>query len=41
MLDDIHALAEERGLKFGFVELHSEPLEMLDRAGVVARSGPT
>ena len=37
MLDDIRILAEERGLKFGFVELHSEPLDMLVRAGLVAK----
>ncbi len=40
MLDDIRVLAEERGLRFGIVELHSEPLEILDRSGVVARVGP-
>ena len=40
MLDDVRALAEERGVKFGIVELHSEPLEILERSGVVARVGP-
>ena len=40
MLDDVRALAEERGLKFGIVELHSEPLDMLIRSGVVAKVGP-
>ena len=40
MLDDVHALAKERGLKFGIVELHSEPRDMLVRSGVVAKVGP-
>jgi len=40
MLDDLHTLAEERGLKFGFVELHSEPLDTLVRSGVAAKIGP-
>lgn len=39
MLEDVHALAEERGLKFGFMELHSEPLELLKRSGVTAKVG--
>lgn len=39
-LDEIRALAEERGMKFAIVELHSEPLEILDRSGVLARIGP-
>lgn len=39
MLDDMRLLAQERGLKFGIVELHSEPLEILKRSGVVARVG--
>jgi SulP family sulfate permease len=40
MLDDMRLLAEQRGLKFGIVELHSEPLEILKRSGVVVRVGP-
>jgi high affinity sulfate transporter 1 len=40
MLGDVQALAAERGLKFGIVELHSEPLQTLTRAGVVAQVGP-
>jgi SulP family sulfate permease len=39
MLEDVHALAEARGLKFGFMELHSEPLELLKRSGVTAKVG--
>jgi high affinity sulfate transporter 1 len=39
-LDDVRALAESRGLKFGFVELHSEPLHTLERSGLVAKVGP-
>ncbi|CAN7268664.1 SulP family inorganic anion transporter [Rhizobium sp. LjRoot254] len=39
MLDDIRTLAAERGMGFAIVELHSEPLEMLERTGVVARVG--
>ena len=39
MLDDVHTLAEERGLKFGFVELHREPLDTLVRSGVAAKVG--
>ncbi len=38
-LDDVHTLAEQRGLRFGIVALHSEPLETLVRAGVVDRIG--
>jgi SulP family sulfate permease len=41
MLDDIRALAAERGIEFAIVELHSEPLEVLERAGVVAKIGPS
>ena len=40
MLDDVRAIVEEQGLKFGIVELHSEPLDMLIRSGVVAKLGP-
>lgn len=40
MLDEVRAMAEERGIKFAIVELHSEPLEILDRSGVLARVGP-
>jgi len=40
MLDEIRALAEERGMKFAIVELHSEPLEILERSGVLAKIGP-
>ncbi len=39
MLDDIRALSAERGIGFAIVELHSEPLEMLERTGVVDRVG--
>lgn len=40
MLDEIRAMAEERGMKFAIVELHSEPLEVLERSGVLAKIGP-
>ena len=40
MLDDVRAIVEERGLKFGIVELHSEPLDTLVRSGVVAKVEP-
>ena len=40
MLEDVRALAAERGVRFGIVELHSEPLEILERSGVVAKVGP-
>jgi high affinity sulfate transporter 1 len=40
MLDDMRALAEQQGVRFGVVELHSEPLATLTRAGVVAKIGP-
>ncbi len=40
MLDDVRALADQRGLKFVIVELHSEPLDTLARAGVLANVGP-
>lgn len=39
MLDDVRAMVAERGLRFGIVELHSEPLDTLLRAGVVERTG--
>jgi len=39
MLDDLHTLAEARGLKFAIVELHSEPRDTLVRSGVVAKVG--
>jgi len=39
MLDDVHTFTEEKGLKFGFVELHREPLETLVRSGVAAKIG--
>ncbi len=41
MLDEVRALAQERGLKFAIVELHSEPLDILERSGVIAKIGPT
>jgi hypothetical protein len=37
MLDDVYTLAEERGLKLGIVEMHSEPLDTLVRAGIAGR----
>jgi MFS superfamily sulfate permease-like transporter len=40
MFDDVHTLAEERGLKFAIVELHSEPGDTLVRSGVAAKVGP-
>ena len=40
MLDDVRTIVEERGLKFGIVELHSEPLDTLVRSGVVAKVEP-
>ena len=39
MIDDVRVLAEEHGLKFGISELHREPLDILDRAGVVSKVG--
>ncbi|MGH6909563.1 MAG: SulP family inorganic anion transporter [Phenylobacterium sp.] len=39
MLDDVHTLAQERGLKLGIVELHHEPLDILVRSGLVAKIG--
>jgi high affinity sulfate transporter 1 len=39
MLDEIRALAENRGMKFAIVELHSEPLDVLERSGVLAKIG--
>lgn len=39
MLDDMRALAEERGLKLAIVELHHEPLDTLVRSGLVAKVG--
>jgi SulP family sulfate permease len=38
-LDDVCALAAAQGLKFGIAELHSEPFETLERAGVLAKIG--
>lgn len=38
-LDDVRALAVTRGIKFGIVELHSEPFETLERAGMLAKIG--
>jgi len=38
-LDDACTLARARGVKFGIVELHSEPFETLKRAGVLAKIG--
>ncbi|MBL0372940.1 SulP family inorganic anion transporter [Rhizobium sp. KVB221] len=35
LVDDIRKLAVNRGMRFAIVELHSEPLEILKRAGVV------
>lgn len=40
MLEEVRSMAEERGVKFAIVELHSEPLEVLRRSGVIARIGP-
>jgi high affinity sulfate transporter 1 len=40
-IDDIRKLAEDRGIKFAIVELHSEPLEILQRAGVVDSINPS
>jgi SulP family sulfate permease len=39
VLDDIRALAEARGLKFGIAGLHAEPGETLLRSNVAARVG--
>ena len=39
MLDDLCTFIEERGLKFGIVELHSAPRDILMRAGVLDRIG--
>jgi SulP family sulfate permease len=40
LFDDLLTLAEARGLKFGLVEVHREPLDTLVRSGVAARIGP-
>ena len=32
-------MAEERGMKFAIVELHSEPLDVLERSGVLVKIG--
>jgi high affinity sulfate transporter 1 len=40
MLDDVLDQAAAQGLKFGFVEVNSEPLRALERAGLVAKVGP-
>ncbi|KQU90842.1 sulfate transporter [Ensifer sp. Root31] len=39
MLDDLRDFVEGRGLKFGIVELHSEPRETLLRSGVIDKIG--
>lgn len=39
MIDDVRALAEAHGLRFGMVELHREPLDILTRSGVAAAIG--
>ena len=41
MLDDMHTLAEERGVKFGIVELHRDPLEIWNVRASRPRSAPT
>ena len=41
MIDEVRRIVEERGLKFGIVELHSEPLEILNSSGVAAKVGPS
>ncbi|WP_426230647.1 SulP family inorganic anion transporter [Pararhizobium sp. DWP3-4] len=39
MLDDIREMARGKGIKIAFVDLHSAPLKILERSGVVARTG--
>ncbi|WID94876.1 SulP family inorganic anion transporter [Bosea vestrisii] len=39
MLEDVQVLIKERGLVFGVVDLHSEPLDTLVRSGLVAKIG--
>ncbi|MBS7541924.1 SulP family inorganic anion transporter [Ancylobacter oerskovii] len=39
MLDEVRAALAERGIAFGIVELHTDPLTLLERAGVVDRIG--
>jgi SulP family sulfate permease len=39
MLDEVRMLAEERGLRFGMVELHQEPYDTLARSGVLGKVG--
>ncbi|MEK1890173.1 MAG: SulP family inorganic anion transporter, partial [Phyllobacterium sp.] len=39
MLDDVRLLALEHDLKFGIVELHSEPRDILEKSGVIGRIG--
>jgi SulP family sulfate permease len=40
MLDDMYDLLAARGIAFGIAELHTEPRELLERAGTLARIGP-
>lgn len=40
MLDEMHALIAARGIALGIAELHSEPRDLLERSGTLARIGP-
>ncbi|MEJ0096650.1 MAG: SulP family inorganic anion transporter [Methylocella sp.] len=39
MLDEVRSMFAERGIAFGIAELHSEPLDLLKRAGLLERIG--
>ncbi len=39
MLDDMLSLFAEKGIRFGIAELNSEPMELLERSGVLDRIG--
>jgi len=41
MLEDVRSAFAARGLALGFAELHNEPMEILERAGLLARIGKT
>jgi sulfate permease, SulP family len=39
MLEDVRSMFAERDIAFGIAELHSEPMEVLERAGLLAKIG--
>jgi MFS superfamily sulfate permease-like transporter len=40
VLDEIRDEFRRRGIRFGFADLHSQPRQLLDRAGLAANIGP-